>query len=83
MGVAQVLFGNDFQQAFLHLEGDFPGASPVRFPRRNRCVSTAMVGSPKMMFKTTLAVLRPTPGSASKGFAFARNLAAMFLHQNF
>ena len=29
------------------------------------CVSTAIVGSPKAVFKTTFAVLRPTPGSAS------------------
>ncbi len=28
-------------------------------------VSTAIVGSPKATFSTTLAVLRPTPGSAS------------------
>ena len=29
------------------------------------CVSTAIVASPKATFSTTLAVLRPTPGSAS------------------
>ena len=29
------------------------------------CVSTAIVGWPKAVFRTTLAVLRPTPGSAS------------------
>ena len=42
-----------------------PVASPVRFPTRKMCVSTAIVGSPKAMLSTTLAVLRPTPGSAS------------------
>src|SRR3546814_8931617 len=39
-----------------------PGARPVRFATRKICVSTAMVGSPKAMLSTTLAVLRPTPG---------------------
>ena len=29
------------------------------------CVSTAMVGCPKAVLRTTFAVLRPTPGSAS------------------
>ncbi|ODT90147.1 MAG: hypothetical protein ABS82_16995 [Rhodanobacter sp. SCN 67-45] len=42
-----------------------PGASPVRLATRKMCVSTAMVGSPKAVLSTTLAVLRPTPGSAS------------------
>ena len=57
--------------------GRCPGASPVRLPTRNTCVSTAMVGSPKATFKTTLAVLRPTPGSASSAARGARHLAAM------
>ena len=43
-----------------------PGAIPVRLPRRNTWVSTAMVSWPKATFSTTLAVLRPTPGSASR-----------------
>ena len=42
-----------------------PTARRVRFATRKMCVSTAMVGSPKAVFSTTLAVLRPTPGSAS------------------
>jgi hypothetical protein len=32
---------------------------------RKMCVSTAMVGWPKAVLRTTLAVLRPTPGKAS------------------
>src|SRR5699024_1621321 len=44
----------------------FPEAKRVRFETRKMCVSTAMVGWPKAVFNTTLAVLRPTPGSASK-----------------
>src|SRR5690606_13433905 len=43
----------------------FPGARPVRLETRKMWVSTAMVGSPKAVLSTTLAVLRPTPGSAS------------------
>ena len=46
-------------------KGVLPGAKPVRFPRRNKWVSTAIVGSPNATFKTTFAVLRPTPGRAS------------------
>ncbi|CDG97885.1 hypothetical protein XBP1_2830044 [Xenorhabdus bovienii str. puntauvense] len=44
----------------------FPGANWVRLQTRKICVSTAIVGQPKAVFKTTLAVLRPTPGSASR-----------------
>src|SRR5262245_8382803 len=45
--------------------GVLPVAMPVRLPTRKMWVSTAMVGSPKATLSTTLAVLRPTPGSAS------------------
>ncbi|KAG1435225.1 hypothetical protein G6F57_021218 [Rhizopus arrhizus] len=38
---------------------------PVRLDTRKMCVSTAMVGWPNAVFSTTLAVLRPTPGSDS------------------
>ena len=38
---------------------------PVRLATRKMWVSTAMVGSPKAVLSTTLAVLRPTPGSVS------------------
>jgi hypothetical protein len=47
---------------------------------RKMWVSTAMVGSPKAMFITTFAVLRPTPGSASSA-SRARHLAAVLLDQ--
>ena len=46
-----------------------PSASPVRLATRKTCVSTAIVGSPKATLSTTLAVLRPTPGSASQRLA--------------
>ena len=42
-----------------------PGASPVRLATRKMWVSTATVGWPKAVLSTTLAVLRPTPGSFS------------------
>ena len=54
-----------------------PGARPVRFDTRKMWVSTAMVGSPKAMLRTTLAVLRPTPGSSCSASRRARHLAAM------
>jgi hypothetical protein len=45
--------------------GVLPWAMRVRLETRKMCVSTAMVGSPKAVLSTTLAVLRPTPGRAS------------------
>ena len=39
------------------------------------------VGSPKAMLSTTLAVLRPTPGSASSASRVARHLAAVLVDQ--
>src|SRR5688572_30692282 len=45
--------------------GVFPGAIFVRFATRKMCVSTAIVGSPKIVLRTTFAVFRPTPGNAS------------------
>ena len=41
------------------------------------CVSTAIVGSPKIVFRTTFAVLRPTPGQCFERLARARHLTAM------
>ena len=41
----------------------------MRLATRNTWVSTAIVGSPKATLRTTLAVLRPTPGSASSAAA--------------
>ena len=50
---------------FSTASGVFPGARPVLLLTLKICVSTAIVGFPKASFKTTLAVLRPTPGRAS------------------
>ena len=41
-----------------------PGARPVRLQTRKTWVSTANVSSPNAVLRTTLAVLRPTPGSS-------------------
>ena len=43
----------------------FPEAIAVLFATLYIWVSTAIVGCPNAVFKTTFAVLRPTPGSAS------------------
>ena len=40
-------------------------------------VSTAIIGSPKAMLRTTLAVFRPTPGKFFERLARARHLAAV------
>ena len=66
MSVAPVAGRHRAFETLLHLEG--------RASRRERqpvgdakiCVSTAIVSSPKATFRTTFAVLRPTPGRASK-----------------
>ena len=44
-------------------------------------MSTAIVGSPKAILSTTLAVLRPTPGSASSASRVVRHLAAVLVDQ--
>ena len=46
-----------------------PGAMPERLPSRKICVSTACAGCPHHMFRTTLAVFRPTPGKTLQGGA--------------
>ena len=43
--------------------GVLPDESPIRGAVRRIWVSTAIAGFPKPIFKTTFAVLRPTPGS--------------------
>ena len=57
--------GHDLHQLVLDRAHVLPGASPVRLATRKMCVSTAIVGSPNAVLRTTFAVLRPTPGSAS------------------
>lgn len=42
--------------------GVSPSARPILGQMRRRCVSTGIVCSPQITFKTTFAVLRPTPG---------------------
>lgn len=54
-----------FSNFFSTTSGVLPGAIFVLLETRKICVSTAMVGSPNAMLKTTFAVFRPTPGSAS------------------
>jgi len=53
-------------------------ASLVRFDTRKICVSTAMVACPNAVFKMTFAVLRPTPGRASKSLRFSGSEPACF-----
>ena len=51
-----------------------PDDSPQRAARRWMCVSTGNAGSPNACAITTLAVLCPTPGSASSSSKVARHL---------
>ena len=57
--------GREFLELCLDLDQVLPGARPVRLATRKMCVSTAIAGTPNAVLSTTLAVLRPTPGSAS------------------
>ena len=78
MRVQAVLVRDNLLQAPARPRADScPAPDPVRLPIRNRCVSTAMVGSPNAILSTTFAVLRPTPGSASSASRDARHRAAM------
>ncbi len=65
MAVDLKLGGDHLQKLLFHLLNVLARANCVRLQTRKMCVSTAMVGQPKAVFSTTLAVLRPTPGSAS------------------
>jgi hypothetical protein len=58
-GVTFISFGLDLEHVLARAPIPCVG-------NRNTCVSTAMVSSPNATFITTFAVLRPTPGSASK-----------------
>ena len=59
-------------QTFLDLFQRLPGATAKqRMPMRKICMSTAIVGWPKAMFSTTLAIFRPTPGSLTSSVAVA------------
>ena len=73
--------GTTFSSFLFHFFNFFPGARPVRLETRKICVSTAMVGSPKATFSTTLAVLRPTPAGLQR-LAVPGTSAAMLLDQN-
>ena len=55
-----------------------PTAKPVRLPTRKIWVSTAIVGCPNAVFSTTLAVLRPTPGKASKSALLSGTMLLCF-----
>ena len=83
MGMAQILFRNDFQQTLLHLIG--------RFSRRqSRAVSHAEEvginrdgGFAKNDIQNHIGGFAPHAGKGFKGFAFARNFARMFLNKDF
>ena len=62
--------------------GSFSSVSPVRRLRRPTCVSTTTPEAiPNATPSTTLAVLRPTPASATSSSSVPGDLAAVFLHE--
>ena len=58
--------GMNFINLFSTTSTFLPGAIPVRFDTLKICVSTAIAAIPNAVFKTTFAVLRPTPAKACK-----------------
>ena len=60
--------------------GVVPVVRPRRCATRKTCVSTASASALKAAAMTTLAVLRPTPASDSRCFAFVRHAPAETLH---
>src|SRR5262252_9111597 len=58
--------GRRAQRSSCIFSGSSARVSPSRWLTRVTCVSTAMAGIPKALPSTTLAVLRPTPGSATR-----------------
>ena len=72
--------GNVAQQLLLDFQHVFTFGDTGTVRNAKICVSTAIVGWPKAVFKITLAVLRPTPGSACKVYIVG-NLAAVLIDQ--
>ena len=70
--------GRELDQRILHGPRFSPTAIRVRLATRKMCVSTAIVGSPKIVFRTTFAVLRPTR-EALQCFTRTWDFAAMFV----
>ena len=58
------------------LTGSVSVVQPKRRTSRPKWVSTVMPGTPKALPSTTLAVLRPTPGSVTSSAIVLRHLAA-------
>ena len=58
-----LFWGMFFISSFSTSRTVFPFARPIRRDTRKTCVSTAIAGILKALLITTLAVLRPTPGS--------------------
>ncbi len=56
-------------------------AMPIRLATRSTCRSTGSPGTPSAWPRTTLAVLRPTPGSSTSASIVLGTLAAVVLRQ--
>ena len=58
-----------------------PSAMPMRLRPRSTCRSTGSPGTPSAWPRTTLAVLRPTPGSVDERVHVGRHVAAVFVDE--
>ena len=81
MSIVQSRLGNSAPTACSALTGSVWAVQPKRRASRPKCVSTVMPGMPKALPRTTLAVLRPTPGRVDEVVEPGRNLAAVALDE--
>ena len=66
LSIVQSRLGNSAPTACSTLTGSVSSVQPKRRASRPKWVSTVMPGMPKALPSTTLAVLRPTPGSVTR-----------------
>ena len=81
LSMVQSRLGNSAPTSCSALTGSVWVVQPKRRASRPKWVSTVMPGMPKALPSTTLAVLRPTPGSVDEVLEAGRYLAAVPLDQ--
>ena len=69
LSIVQSRLGNSAPTACSALTGSVSSVQPNRRASRPKWVSTVIPGMPKALPSTTLAVLRPTPGSSTRSLS--------------
>lgn len=83
MGVAQIFFGNNFQEAFLHLVGRFPRGQPGAVSQAEEMGINGDGRRSKDDVQNHIGGFAAYAGKGLEGFTFAWNPAAVFLNQDF